>query len=84
MDNLLNDPEEQEGSENSDDDLLGDLDSFFEEQYLTGEIKALQALHHVLPLHLHQASAITLSKIKSKGRCISLSLNIINIDVSTC
>ena len=29
---------------------------------------------------LNQASAIALSKIKSKGRCISLSLNIINID----
>ena len=29
------------------------------------EIKALQALHHAPPLHLHQASAITLSKMKS-------------------
>ena len=43
-------------------------------------IKVLQALHHAPPLHLHEASAITLSKIKSKGRCISFSLNIINID----
>ena len=28
------------------------------------QIKALQALHHIPPLHLHQASFITLSKIK--------------------
>ena len=28
------------------------------------EIKGLQALHHAPPLHLHQVSAITLSKIK--------------------
>ena len=47
-------------------------------------IKVLQALYHALPLHLHQACVITLSKIKSKGRCISLSLNIINIDAYTC
>ena len=31
-------------------------------------IKALQALHDAPLLHLHQASVITLSKIKSKGR----------------
>ena len=48
-------------------------------------IKALQALHCAPSLHLHQARAITLSKMKSKGRCISLSLNIINImHHSTC
>ena len=47
------------------------------------KIKVLQALHHVQPLHLHQASAITLSKIKSKGRCISLSLNSISTDACT-
>ena len=29
------------------------------------KIKALQALQHTLPLHLHQASAVTLSKIKA-------------------
>ena len=44
----------------------------------------MQAQHHVPLLHLHQANAITLSKIKSKGRCISLPLNIINIDACTC
>ena len=33
------------------------------------KIKALQALHHTLPLHLHQASAITLSKIKCFFTC---------------
>ena len=38
-----------------------------------------QALHQALPLHLHQASAITLSKIKSKGRYINLSLNITSL-----
>ena len=37
LNDLLIDLEEQEGSENSDDDLLGDLDSFFEEQSLKGE-----------------------------------------------
>ena len=50
---------------------------------LVKKIKVLQALHHVQPLHLHQASAITLSKIKSKGRCISLSLNSISTDACT-
>ena len=48
------------------------------------QIKEVEALHHALPLHLHQACAITLSKIKSKERCISLSLNIINTNAYTC
>ena len=47
-------------------------------------LKGLQALHHSPPLHLYQASTITLSKKTSKGRYISLSLNIINIDACTC
>ena len=46
--------------------------------------EALQSLHHAPPLHLHQTSAITLSKIKSKGSCISLFLNIIPINACTC
>ena len=44
------------------------------------KIKVLQALRNAPPLHLYQASATNLSQIKSKGRCFSLSLNIINID----
>ena len=41
-------------------------------EYNPGVIKALQALHHAPPLHLHQASAITLSKIKFVLHVISL------------
>ena len=41
-------------------------------QHMTKPIKVLQALHHVPPLHLHQASAITLSKIKCVLHVISL------------
>ena len=51
---------------------------------LKKKIKALQALHHAPPLHLHEASAITPVKNKIKERCIRLSLNIINIDACTC
>ena len=46
-----------------------------------GKIKALQALHHAPPLYLNQASAITLSKKKSNGRCISLSLNKFDMNI---
>ena len=36
-------------------------------QNIIMKIKALQAVHHSLPPHLNQTSAITLSKMKSKG-----------------
>ena len=51
-------------------------------QHLT--IKALQALYYTQPLHLRQASVITLIKIKSKERCIEFFLNIINIGACAC
>ena len=38
-------------------------------------IKKNKSTAYAPPLHLHQASAITLSKIKSQGKCIKLSLN---------
>ena len=44
-------------------------------------IKALQALHYTPQPHLNQASAITLSKMKSKGKCISLSLNKVDMNI---
>ena len=40
---------------------------FFTETFVIAIIKALQALHHAPPLHLHQANAINLSKRKSSN-----------------
>ena len=45
-----------------------------------GTIERIKTLHHALPLHLHQASAITL-KNEIKRRCISLSLNKVDMNI---
>ena len=47
-----------------------------------GSIKSAAGI--ALPLHFQLSSVIALSKLKSKGRYISFSLNIIKIEACTC